>query len=212
MWMALRGYAGKSRPVGALRINRRRNSQGLIELQVAQITNMGGPTRSERIRAEIVCSGDRLCTPESWTMRSRIFDAQGTAVPLTHVTTKGDTASGTITISGTGERKVFAPQAFTAGWCLFDAVQRLPFDLRPLSFTMLDDMELPKRNQRLSPGRSMDVRLGGRIVSLHSFEQVGEGILPYTYWLDEQHRLLMAIGGLRTFLFDPKVEIPEDEV
>jgi len=45
---------------------------------------------------------------------------------------------------------------------------------------------------------------------LHSFEQTGDGILPYSYWLDDQHRLLAAVGGVRTFIWDPTVKLPED--
>jgi len=45
---------------------------------------------------------------------------------------------------------------------------------------------------------------------LHSFEQTGDGILPYSYWLDDQHRLLLAVGGVRTFVWDPSARLPED--
>ncbi len=102
-----------------------------------------------------------------------------------------------------------APKAFTGSWLLFDVVQRLSFDTKPIQFDMLDDLERLKSRQRIAPGPTVEITVGGHHLSLHSFEQTGEGILPYCYWLDDQHRLLMAVGGLRAFIWDPTVQIPE---
>jgi hypothetical protein len=44
---------------------------------------------------------------------------------------------------------------------------------------------------------------GGKQLALTGYERIGEGILPYRYWLDEQHRLLFVLSGPRSYLYDP---------
>lgn len=120
----------------------------------------------------------------------------------------GEAASRSILLRTQTEHKLRAPNAFTGSWSLFDAVQRLPFEVDPIEFDMLDDLELMKPRQRLVAGPSIEVVLNGRKLRLHSFEQIGEGILPYSYWLDDQHRLLIAVGGVRAFIWDPTASTP----
>ena len=69
---------------------------------------------------------------------------------------------------------------------------------------MLEDLELLKPGQRLYYAGSDEFPVGGKQMKLHSFEQLGWGIIPYTYWLDESHRLIVAIGSLRAYVLDSK--------
>ena len=39
-------------------------------------------------------------------------------------------------------------------------------------------------------------------ISLQRFEQIGHGILPYEYWLDKNHRLVIAVTGPRAYILD----------
>jgi hypothetical protein len=45
-------------------------------------------------------------------------------------------------------------------------------------------------------------------VRLRGFRQIGRGILPTHYWLDDEHRLIAASGGLRAFIWDNGAAAP----
>lgn len=47
------------------------------------------------------------------------------------------------------------------------------------------------------------ITLGEKTLSLHVFEQTGHGVLPWRWWLDDQHRVLLAAGGRRAYLLTP---------
>ena len=67
---------------------------------------------------------------------------------------------------------------------------------------MLEDLDLFKPEQSLRPVGAVTLELGGRQVRLHGFRQIGRGILPTHYWLDDEHRLIAAAGALRAFIWD----------
>ena len=214
MWIALRGQFGKSHKHGALRIRRLVDASG-ARVSISQTTGPLDMGKTGHTTATVTLSlskglADRLATPGKWEIESRILDAAGKPVEYSQTRVTGEVTQGAIVFRGASDRRLKAPKAFTGSWSLFDAVQRLPFDAPPIRFDMLDDLELMKPRQRLAPGPAIEVTLGGRSLKLHSFEQTGDGILPYSYWLDDQHRLLAAVGGVRTFIWDPSAKLPED--
>ena len=190
MWNPARGKSAKSELLGSLRIHRKLTLDGNIRLQLTQITKMAGTNGSGKSKAGVTCKANDLCTPVQWKLDSEILDPQGKQVPLTAVSTSGKA------------NKMKVTGRLSSNWSLFDAVQRLPFDSKTLEFTMIEELELLRPEQRLAPGATAEVELGGRMVKLHSFEQIGRGILPITYWLDDNHRLIIAVGGRRAFLYD----------
>jgi len=190
MWNPARSKTTRSELLGSLRIHRRLTPDGNIRLQLTQITKMAKENGSGRTKAGVTCKADDLATPIQWKVDFVIIDLQGKQVPLTAVGTPGKADK--LKVSG----------RLSSNWSLLDAVQRLPFDSRPIEFTMLEELELLRPEQRLSPGTTAEVEIGGRLMKLHSFEQIGRGILPITYWLDDSHRLIIAVGGRRAFLYD----------
>lgn len=42
----------------------------------------------------------------------------------------------------------------------------------------------------------------GEKVTLHAFEQLGEGIVPWVYWTDDLGRLLLVVAGLEVYVLD----------
>ena len=210
MWLALRGAFGKSSKRGALRVRRAVDASGGVALSVSQTTSLLDEGKTGHTTASVTCTADKLATPKKWEIESRILDAKGKPVDHSITRVTGEVAGGGIVLRVVADRRLKTSKAFTGSWSLFDAVQRLPFDTDPIRFDMLEDLELMKPRQVLAPGPSVEVTLGGRNVRLHSFEQTGDGILPYSYWLDDQHRLLLAVGGVRTFVWDPSVRLPEE--
>ena len=43
---------------------------------------------------------------------------------------------------------------------------------------------------------------------MHWFHQIGYGVLPYEYWLDDRHRLLAVATHARAYLLDDGAEEP----
>ena len=189
MWNPARAKSAASELVGSLTIHRKLTPEGSIRLQLTQITKMAGKNGSGRSKAGVTCKANDIATPIQWRVDFRIADPQGKDVPMTAVSVLG--TADKLRVSG----------RLSSNWSLFDAVQRLPFDSRPIEFTMLEELELLRPEQRLSPGATAEVEIGGRLMKLHSFEQIGRGILPITYWLDDNHRLIIAVGGRRAFLY-----------
>jgi hypothetical protein len=189
---------------GWLRLQRQPSGDGTAKLDVSLAALQGGGGFTYRVDAAITCSTDRLAAPRAWELRWRTFDAQKQLVPDASFSETGAIRDGAIVRRrGNKERTMPAPKQFTGNWCLFDALQRLPNNTSPVAFDMLEELDLLKPEQRLSFRQTIEVELGGRHVRLHGFEQVGRGILPYTYWLDDHRRLLVATGGMRGYLWDP---------
>ena len=189
IWNSARARNAKSEPLGSLRIHRRLMPNGNIRLQVTEAARMSSKC-SGVVKAAVTCKADDLATPIQWKVDSEVLDPQSKQVPLT-----------AIGVSNSAD-KMKVTGRISSNWSLFDAVQRLPFDSRTTEFTLLEELELVKPDQKLSAGQTAEVELGGRLVKLHSFEQIGQGILPVTYWLDDQHRLIIATGGRRSYLLD----------
>ncbi len=99
------------------------------------------------------------------------------------------------------ERRIPAPARWTSFWSLFAVIPTLPFEAgAPLEFDLLEDLELPKPGQRIVYVGRHEVALAGRTLNLHVFEQTGRGVMPWRWWLDDAHRILLAAGGRRAYL------------
>ncbi len=173
---------------GSLRIARRADSTETFVLQVRQeiiqtdeMTNV--------IEGTIKCRLDQLASPVEWTLSSRFEGLEGKVI-----SELGCRNHGVATESMTG----------TAGdWCLFEAVQRLAFDKRSsLSFDLLEGMSLSKLGHRLFYRQSYPMKTDSQSIPLHCFAQLGSGILPYEYWLDNRHRLLAVISMNKAYVLD----------
>jgi len=196
--------------VSSLRLTRSAPADGTVKLDVAaRITQSGGTTHETK--ATLECRTDALCTPLSWRMSSVVLDSEGQPIEDSQIeqeaVVEGEGVKVTIGES-TSVRKPPAP--FTSNWSLFDAVQRLAGPAtKPLTFTLLEDLDLVKENQRLSFRESVEFDFGGGAVPMHGYQQIGRGILPYHYWVDGHHRLLVAFSGIRAYILDTTVEEPQ---
>jgi len=192
---------GRDRDRGSLRIERSALANGAVTLDVA-LTVKQAAGNTQDTRAKVECRADPLCAPTSWQMSSVILDAQGQPIEATKVEQSATVGSEGVEVTTggvTSVRKI--PRPFTSNWSLFDAVQRLPGEAaKPLQFALLEDLELVKRGQRLSFRESTEFDFGGGTQTLRGYHQIGEGILPYHYWVDEPSRLLIVISGIRAYI------------
>lgn len=162
------------------------------------------PTKAQLTTANIRCANNALATLQSWRLESVALGAEGKSRPLSRMSESGVFAKGIIKLTNAegASRKIDVSENLTSNWSLFDAVQRLHKKEPPKAdFEMLEDLRLPRANQRLTSDGPIEVELGGKMIRLYGFHQIGEGILPIHYWLDEQGRLLFALGGVRAYLW-----------
>jgi hypothetical protein len=196
-----------NRNVGFLRIER--EPDGSLEtftLKVdQQIVQVEGVLNT--IRAEIACLNDQLGSPIRWHLSSRFVGPEGKPRPKLDVEERvrinGDTLE--VTTNGrTFKRK--GSSRLTADWCLFEAVQRLPFEKEShLTFDVLEGLSLLRTGHRLSYRGTVELPPEDSIM-LHGFHRLGHGALPYEYWLDERRRLVMVVTLSRVYVLGKKAE------
>lgn len=199
-----RGAKGEHpRPYGRLVLARKSPAGGQFSLDV-DFSIQTRDSSGSHTHASIVCAADRLATPAKWELQSEAIE-DGKPTPLTSLSETATFERGTLVRRGRVERKTAMPRPFTSNWSLMEAVQRLSFDnFPPLTFDMLEDLDLRKPGQSLKPAGNATLDLAGRQVRLHSFRQIGHGILPTHYWVDDQHRLIAVTGSLRGFVWAGK--------
>ena len=203
---ALIPEAGDGSPGGAvagsLAIEVKPASDSLV-LQAAEVVQAG--FTNVTTVADITCKKDALLTPQRWSLRVR-----WNAGPQANVRPGeldqdrgGYVEGGDIVFKGVKEHHRPEPERWTAFWNLFTVVPRLAFDAASiLTFDLFEELELHKPGQRVAYIGRQAVSLNGQTLSLHVFEQTGHGILPWRWWLDDQHRVLLATGGRRAYLLE----------
>jgi len=183
------------------------------------------PNGAQLCTAEIVCRTDALSTPVSWSLETSLQDAQGGPIEGSRLLSTGTVSGEVLNVrSGDRERTIPLPGPCALEWCLFDAMQRLPDTTGgPVAFTLVDRLNHQvKPDQRLRLREEAVVELGGRQVwdekeeqlpvgtlyrpvkrregavptRLRAYEDVGRGVLPTVYWVDERGELLFVLSGL----------------
>ncbi|MCK5174306.1 MAG: hypothetical protein KAR47_13010 [Planctomycetes bacterium] len=159
-------------------------------------------------KAEMSCATDRSATLRSWKMSSRFLDHDEKIVGELTDEQDGRVKGGAIRIktsSGTFDRKTGGP--VTSDWDMFEAVQRMEFDVsRPVRFNLLEGLTLNKGEQKLRYRGIYTFKSGDGRQTLHWFTQIGHGVLPYDYYLDRYHRLVLVITGPRSYILDDNAE------
>lgn len=161
------------------------------------------------VEADIICSHDLLRTPRRWTIRHHW---QAGALAKIRPGELDQESCGTtdgleIVVRSRREHRRPVPQRWTSLWNLFSVLPHLPFEAASvLTFDLFEEMDLHKPGQLLAYAGRQTVLLNGQNHDLHVFEQTGCGMLPWHWWLDAQHRILLAAGGRRAYLLDSTVK------
>lgn len=161
------------------------------------------------IEAEIKCSNNQLASPVEWHLSSRFVDHNRKIVDVLGTEERAIFDGNIINIRARGGHRFRREVGgkFTSDFCLFEAVQRLKFDkTSSLAFNMLEGLSLVKKQQRLIYRGVYTIKMASKELSLHRFDQIGEGILPYEYWLDNNHRLLVVTSMNKAYILDEKAE------
>ncbi|HUW16834.1 MAG TPA: hypothetical protein VMW94_07130 [Actinomycetes bacterium] len=204
IWTCYGHRSGSNRDMGSLRIDRKAEPDGQ-RLTVRQ-TVLNSQGKRHTIGATVRCKTDALASPGEWTLTSTFSGAHMDGLPAFDTKETGRINGGTWETSTDGARyhQEVAPPV-TGDWCLFEAVQRLPFrEAAPLRFHVLEGLSVLKKDHRLWYGGKRGVTWGSEKRPLHRFCQVGRGVYPYEYWLDDRHRLLLVTTGPRACILDPQ--------
>ena len=178
--------------VGFLRIKRLINSQSSLTLKVHQEVSQADALVSI-IEATIECRNNQLASPIQWKISSRFRGSDGKYISELNSNDNGAAAEGL--------------DRSTGDWCLFEAVQRLKTGKETvLAFDMLEGLSLLKKGQHLSYRGLYPTKIGGENILLHCFVQLGSGILPCEYWLDDYHRLLVVASMNKAYILDEQAE------
>ncbi len=207
--------------VGVLRLRRERLGQGekgatpgAHRLSVEQrIILEGGIVHT--LEAEALSTCDTVGSLRTWRVHSTMTTTSGEPEPRLSCVRKGrvseDGESWQVTVSGARQATHERPlgSSLTSDWSLLEAVQRLPFaPVECPAFELLEGMATLKRGFRLYHGEAPEEGLQEQRLPLHRFYLIGRGQLPTDYWVDERHRLIMAISGSRALFLDDDAETP----
>ncbi len=193
---------------GVLRIERKNNKTAdTFTLKVAQkiINDMA---QVNIINADIICKNDQIASPLEWSLSSQFIDPVGNIKPELSVDEKVWNKGKNIEVKTAGHtynRK--GSQKLSGDWCLFEAMQRFEFNKRPpITFDLYEGLSLLRENHQLSYRGLYAWKQDEKEITLHWFQQLGHGVLPYEYWLDENHRLIMAVTLSRAYILDEQAE------
>lgn len=193
--------------VGFLKIERVLESSGKNAVLKVRQQIIHDGAQLHQVDATIRCSNNSLASPEDWTLSSRFIGPDNKPKKGLEIEERGRLTKSGVEIQTGG--KTFTRKgsdSLTGDWCLYDALQRLPFEkAAPLHFDVLEEMSVLREGAELSY-RGVSARPGNQRGRLHCFQQLGRGILPYEYYLDPNHRLLMAITFSVAFIWDEDAE------
>jgi hypothetical protein len=191
-------------PVGKLQIHRQSVSDDTFDLCV-NYTKILQDDYRHIVVGRILCRSDELASPVEWSFDFSTVAADGTLVPNTALKQSAVCRNDRIefTDSKGFVRRVGIRTPFTINWALLEAVQRLPhLQFEPPQFTLLDQFDLPKPNQTVSYRTTAAVMLGKEETRLHAYDHIGEGIVPWVYWVSDAGRLLFAISGIEAYVLN----------
>ena len=198
--------------LGVLRLERRAHGKGSCLRVEQKIVYEGGIVHM--LEAEVDVAADYIGSLCRWSVHSEITTTSGEPNRQLGLTYSGrvspDATTWSETIAGaertTTEHVLSAPMA--SGWSLFEAVQRLPF--APVSdarFDVLEGLTMLKPEFHLYFRETPEDGLQQQSLPLHRFYLIGRGQLPVDYWVDDHHRLIMAISGSRAYFLDDEAEV-----
>jgi len=164
--------------VGEASVARRTNSEGIL-FEVAEARRTGGVVNVTEAR--FVCAPDKFRSLLRWRIRKYHKDAAGAVEPLSVLVEEGKREGRRVLV---GERVYETDRPLVTQWTLLEALWEDSHLAGEVDF--LHDGTTFRGPQRLfSVGRvPLDVPRRGR-VALAATAQVGEGILPYHYVLEE---------------------------
>ena len=173
--------------VGQIAIkSERQNNRALYD--ISQQTTIGGVNNF--IEAQITCHADAFGSLSRWRLHSCEQSLDGEADRLSELTEQGTCRDGRIQVDCGNYRYEFeAENPVVSQWTVLALLIRKASPQLSVTFDLLQDLSLFKPNQSLVYDGQTPVKLKGEnTVTLQTYAQIGQGVLPIHYLLDAQGR------------------------
>lgn len=196
--------------IGELTIERKEAS-GQVIYNVSQETLIGGVKNF--IKVDIICNTDGLNSLRRWNFQSYEVGPKGKIVALSKLTEKGSCRNGSIRVdSGNHQYEFYPNREVLTQWTIPDVLIRKAKSKPSIKFDLLQDLSLFKPNQTLVYDGETHFRCkGGRSVTLQTYAQRGEGILPIHYLLDARGLPHLITSSMVSWALSKQSAIPTNE-
>jgi hypothetical protein len=169
----------------------RQAAPGGASFEVHQRTRIGGVDNV--IEARIECAGEAL---RAWKVRTYHTGQTGAVVPRSDMTEAGRVQGGQVQIdAGTHRYGYTARNGVVTQWTLLDLLIRRADPALSLTVDLLQDLALFKPDQVVRfDGETRLTLQAGTVVTLRTYAQTGEGVLPIHYLIDREGRPQLVTG------------------
>lgn len=189
-------WANGDEDAGVLRIDRAATAEGHWRFQVSQELRTQGrkSKESQEVKADFLCASGDFPQLISWSLSS-VDKQDSKKLTYTQNEEKGRIEAGQIVYGDdkpVSLSKVSRP--LTANWALFYYVPAWAAGAGEVpTFDTLEELQFYRPEHTLVAAGEEDFRFGGgKVWRLRAFKQMGRGILPIVYWLDEAGRPLLV--------------------
>ncbi len=181
--------------VGSITIKRTPARESVL-YQVNQQTRIGGVNNV--IDARITCRTDDFNSIKSWNVRFYHENQAQQTDPLSLIEEKGACGNGEISFGSRDSKYAFAAKRpVITQWTLLNYLIRKADPSTSVNFDLLQDLSLFKPAQSLFYDGPVPLKLkNNNLVTLRSYAQIGQGILPIHYLLDDHRRPQLVTAGL----------------
>ncbi|RMG04861.1 MAG: hypothetical protein D6741_00395 [Planctomycetota bacterium] len=188
---------------GTVTITRRVQAAGGAVLEVVFDKNHVGGTM--HLEGRIVLPPHRpgeFVVPRSWSFQRVVIDGENRPIDDTALRKRATVEQDGIRFRDDhGTTTLPVKGLFTLNWSLFDLVTRLPGAETPVTeFTLIDHFDQRKPHHRLCYRETIDTTLDAGDTRFVCYDQLGFGVVPTTYFVDPQGRLILALTGLEGYI------------
>lgn len=208
IWVC-RGYFNRGNEfLGALDLEREKNADLGTHLLKVKKTYVCSEGFTHIMKAEIECSSEIPSQPLEWAFSNKQIDPEGREMTEVGYNESGWRKNDIVAIKkGRKTYEYNTPGVVTGDWNVFEFIQRIPFTKdSKVGFNMIERLDLPKNEQTLRYRSPETWMIGDREWTLHRFSQIGQGILPFDFWLDDFHRLLIASTFSIAYILDEQAD------
>ncbi len=153
-------------------------------------------------RAEIQCKNDALASPVSWVFDTKLAQEASDPPYLQSGRRRSGAVRDGMLLIGDKMRtyRTALRGAYGNEWTLLEAVQRLPGEQTPpMHYTLIDEYDLLQPGHTLAYRDQVVIPVKDGSLTLHSYCDLGAGVIPTTYWVDEHQRLVFVCTGLQVY-------------
>ena len=193
--------------MGFLHIKRTNLTDNKLQLNITK-HSMGDRGNVHELNCEMICEKDLLGTPFSWFINNTFYDYYGHERKNLSYAEKGSIERGTVNIWKQNTRSSISLNGrITSDWSLFEALQRMDIS-EPISkpFDVLFGLSVLRQEHRLSDQGKFIYAKEGDNREFHLFHEIGPGMVPYEYYLDDSHFLLAVFTMNVAYFYDPMAE------